>query len=228
MRLLAVDTSTVSCSVALIHGTRLLCEMTYGMGKTHSRHLMSMIDCVFDRCESKPGDIDGIAVTRGPGTFTGLRIGLSTVKGLALALELPVVGVSSLAALAYPMRYTNRSIVAMIDARRGEVYHECFDVKQLTIDPSMARDPKVAAPEEVAAMLPEDALLIGSGALLYRDMFQKKCPSVEFGEPMQHVIRAASVGFLSMARFRRKSFDSVCALTPEYIRKSDAQIHRVG
>ncbi len=228
MKLLAVDTSTVSCSVALLDETRLLCEMTYGAGKTHSRHLMSMIDCVFKRCDAAPGDIDGIAVTKGPGTFTGLRIGLSTVKGLAIAAGIPVVGVSSLAALAYPMRNTNRNVVTMIDARRGEVYHDRFDVKGLAIDPSLDSDPKVAAPEEVAEMLPEDALLIGSGAILYRALFLKKCPSVEFGEPMQHVIRAASVGLLSMSRFRRKSFDPVYALTPQYIRKSDAQIHHVG
>lgn len=228
MRLLAVDTSTVSCSVALLDGTRLLCEMTYGAGRTHSGHLMSMIDRVLDRCESKPGDIDGIAVTKGPGTFTGLRIGLSTVKGIAVAAGLPVIAVSSLAALAYPMKHTNRNVVTMIDARRGEIYYDRFDARRLAVDPSMGCEPKVAAPEEVAALLPEDALLIGSGALLYQKLFKKKCPFVEFGDPTQHVIRAASVGLLSMARFKRKAFDPVCALLPEYIRKSDAQIQHVG
>lgn len=228
MRLLAVDTSTVSCSVALLDGTRLLCEMTYGAGKTHSGHLMSMIDCVLDRCASGPGDIDGIAVTKGPGTFTGLRIGLSTVKGFAAATGLPVVGVSSLVALAYPLRHTNRSVVSMIDARRGEIYHARFDSGKSAIEPFADSVAKVAPPEEVAAMLPEDALLIGSGALLYRELFSEKCPFVEFGDHMYHVIRASSVGLVSMARFHEKSFDTVCALNPEYIRKSDAQVHDVG
>jgi tRNA threonylcarbamoyladenosine biosynthesis protein TsaB len=107
---------------------------------------MSMIHRVLERCRCGPSDIGGIAVTRGPGTFTGLRIGISTVKGLAVATGAPVVGVSSLAALAVPFALLDCPVVAMIDARRGEVYHT-----QYRGDLHAATRVSVVAPETAAA-----------------------------------------------------------------------------
>jgi tRNA threonylcarbamoyladenosine biosynthesis protein TsaB len=224
MMILAVDTSTSSCSVALFNDQRLLAEETYTAGKTHSRHLLSIIHRILEACRCDPSAIEGIAVTRGPGTFTGLRIGISTVKGLAVATRARVVGVSSLAALAFPLSLVNRPVVAMIDARRGEVYHARYQwgadgVLEATTPPS------VDAPETVAASLPEAAILVGSGAVLYREVFVAVRPDMCFGDPTQHVIRAAAVGRLAWDRFRHADVDAVEALIPEYIRKSDAQIH---
>ena len=110
MNLLAVDTSTTSCSVALFKGHRLLAEELYTAGKTHSRHLLSIIHRILSRCACQPTDLEGIAVTLGPGTFTGLRIGISTVKGLAAAAGASVVGVSSLAALVAAVKPSMLSI----------------------------------------------------------------------------------------------------------------------
>ena len=112
MRILAVDTATTSCSVALFDDRLLVAEEIYTAGRTHSRHLLSIIQGIIGRCAIDLDQLDGIAVTRGPGTFTGLRIGISTVKGLAAALKIPVVGVNSLAALAYPLTWTRRPVVA--------------------------------------------------------------------------------------------------------------------
>lgn len=223
MKLLAVDTSTTSCSVALFRGDRLLAEEIYTAGKTHSRHLMSMIRRMFERCRCKPEDIGGMAVTRGPGTFTGLRIGISTVKGLASATGAPVVGVSSLAALAFPLALHACPVVAMIDARRGEVYYA-------ESRGSVESTPRVsvAAPESAAAALPENAILVGSGALLYREVFQDRCPGIRFADATQHHIRAASVGMLAMLRFKQHDVDPIDSLIPEYVRKSDAQIQMSG
>ena len=223
MNLLAVDTSTTSCSVALFSGRRLLAEAIYAAGKTHSRHLMSMIRRMLDGCRCEPGDIGGIAVTRGPGTFTGLRIGLSTVKGLAAATGAPVVGVSSLAALAFPLALHECPVVAMIDARRGEVYYA-----ESRGSVQSAPRVSVAAPQTAAAALPENAVLVGSGALLYREVFEDRCPGIRFADATLHLIRAASVGMLAMARFERHDVDPIDALVPEYVRKSDAQIQMSG
>ena len=223
MNLLAVDTSTTSCSVALFRGDRLLAEELYAAGKTHSRHLMSMIHRMLERCACEPGDIGGIAVTRGPGTFTGLRIGISTVKGLAAATGAPVVGVSSLAALAFPLAFNDCPVVAMIDARRGEVYYTQY---RGSVQP--ATRVSVAAPETAAAALPENAILVGSGALLYQGVFENRCPRIRFADATQHVIRAASVGMLAMLRFKQHDVDPIDALIPEYVRKSDAQIQMAG
>lgn len=223
MNLLAVDTSTTSCSVALFSGDRLLAEVVYAAGKTHSRHLMSMIHRILEECRCEPADVGGIAVTRGPGTFTGLRIGISTVKGLAEATGTPVVGVSSLAALAFPFALHDCPVVAMIDARRGEIYYT-----QYRGSTQPATRVSVGAPETVAAALPEKAILVGSGALLYRRIFENRSPRIRFADTMQHVIRAASVGRLALERFRKQDVDPIDALIPEYVRKSDAQIQMAG
>ncbi len=226
MNLLAVDTSTTSCSVALFGGGRLMSERTVTDGRTHSIHLLPLIHDLFERSRWSLADLNAIAVTRGPGTFTGLRIGISTVKGLAAAARIPVVGIGSLAALAFPHLGQGRSVVSLIDARRGEVYcaHYAGDS-----DASQPIEPIVAAaPEAVADVVPPGALLVGSGAHLYRDLFNARCPRAQIGEAAQHVIRAASVGRLALARSVDLDLDSIAALVPEYIRKSDAQIQMSG
>jgi tRNA threonylcarbamoyladenosine biosynthesis protein TsaB len=227
MILLAVDTSTASCSVALFNGDRLLEEAIYTAGKTHSRHLMTMIQRILEGCRCDPADIGAIAVTRGPGTFTGLRIGISTVKGLAAATGVPVVGISSLAALAFPFSLQVCPVVAMIDARRGEVYHAQYrGVTSGAVE--MAMPVSVCAPETAAAQVPENAILVGSGALLYREIFENRCPHIRFADTTQHVIRASSVGMLARVRFYRQDVDPIGSLIPDYIRKSDAQIHMIN
>jgi len=222
MNLLAVDTATGSCSVAFLKDRRLIAEEVYTAGKTHSRHLMAIIDHILDRCESTPADLDGIAVTRGPGTFTGLRIGLSTVKGLVAAIKTPVVGVSSLAALAWPLQWARKPVVAMIDARKGEIYHARFSGNEGSEPVEKAM---VSAPEEAAEKLPEGAILVGSGAVLYRNVWESRRPDTCLAPETAHVIRAASVGMLAVDRFESRTADPVEVLVPEYIRKSDAQIH---
>ena len=222
MNLLAVDTSTTSCSVAFFNGDRLLAEEIYTAGQTHSRHLLTIIHRILDACRCDPAGVTGIAVTRGPGTFTGLRIGISTIKGLATAIGAPVVGVSSLSALAFPFRRFNHPVVAMIDARRGEIYHAHFRGRVNRVEP--IRPAAVGAPEMVAMTLPEDAVLVGSGAVLYQQVFADKCATARLADTNQHVIRAASVGRLALGRFLKDDVDGIDTLIPEYIRKSDAQI----
>lgn len=226
MKLLAVDTSTTSCSVALFSDDRLLAEAVFSEGKTHSRHLLSMVHRILEEGDFNISDIQGIAVTLGPGTFTGLRIGLSTVKGLAAATRTPVVGVSSLAALAFPLCLVDGPVVSMIDARRGEVYHAQYRGGSLAAQ--AVAGASVCAPETVAAELPENAILVGSGAALYRHVFESRCPHIRFADPAQHTIRAASVGLLAMARLNKLDVDAIESLIPDYIRKSDAQIQIPG
>ena len=224
MNLLAVDTSTTSCSVALFKDRQLLAEEVYTAGKTHSRHLLSIIDRLLDRCHCRTADVDGIAVTRGPGTFTGLRIGISTVKGLAAATGAKVVGIDGLAALAWPLAIVDVPVVAMIDARRGEVYHAGFHGCNGTLKPTGAT--AVDSPEAASRKLPAGAaILVGSGAMLYRSLFQEQCPNARIADAGAHVIRASSVGTLAMKRFDAQNVDDLNTMVPEYIRQSDAQIH---
>ena len=92
----------------------------------------------------------------------------------------------------------------------------------------MAARVSVCAPETAAAQLPENAILVGSGAVLYREVFETRCPRIRFADTTQHVIRASSVGMLALDRFNQQDIDPIGSLVPEYIRKSDAQIHAIG
>ena len=100
MKILAVDTATASCSVAVMEDSRIVAELNFDHPQTHSRHLMGMMISVLELCGLTPDRLDAAAITRGPGSFTGLRIGLATVKGLAAGVGIPVVGVSTLHTLA--------------------------------------------------------------------------------------------------------------------------------
>ncbi|MEE8553621.1 MAG: tRNA (adenosine(37)-N6)-threonylcarbamoyltransferase complex dimerization subunit type 1 TsaB, partial [Desulfobacterales bacterium] len=122
MKILAVDTATKSCSVAIVDNESLLAEVTIVREQTHSKHLMEMINTVTGLSGLTVSELDGFAVTRGPGTFTGVRIGISSVKGLAVASDKPVVGVSSLDVLAMQASLSSYLICPLLDARRGEVY----------------------------------------------------------------------------------------------------------
>ena len=146
------------------------------------------------------------------------------MKGLAAATGLPVVGVNSLAALAYPLLMMERPVVAMIDARREEIYHARYFGRHGFSNIPVA----VSPPNETARKIPEGAVLVGSGALLYREVFEKRCPDIRFADDTKHVIRAFSVGMLGCLRFEIGEVDSLETLVPEYIRKSDAQIQISG
>jgi tRNA threonylcarbamoyladenosine biosynthesis protein TsaB len=224
MRLLAIDTSTASCAVALFENGQLLFESIYTAGKTHSRHLMTMIDQGLAACRWRLKDVNGFAVTRGPGTFTGLRIGISTVKGLAAAAGKPVAGISSLAALAYPLSVQDEPVVPMIDARRGEVYWAVFQHGSISVDAT--GEGSVCAPDALSRKIPPGAALVGSGAQLYRELFAERCPRIRIACDPLHIIRASSVGWLALERFGRNDADPLDRLIPDYIRKSDAQIQK--
>ena len=198
MRILAVDTATTSCSVAIVDKTSLLSEFTIDREETHSKHLMDMIKAAMRMAGLNFSDLDGFAVTRGPGSFTGLRIGISTIKGLVVASEKPVVGVSSLKTLAFQVSYSRYLICPILDARKGEVYfsrYRCLNgllIKQTK--------ESVAPPDKAVDDLNESCLFVGNGALLYKEMILEKMGEFAFFAPIiQNTIRASTIAYLSMA-----------------------------
>ena len=126
MRILAVDTCAKSCSVAVTDSGCLAGEVFTRLRQTHSRHLMRMVDMTLEISGMTMKEIDAFAVTRGPGSFTGLRIGISAVKGMALAGRKPMIGVSSLQSLAWPMAAPGGLVCAILDAGKGEVYSASY------------------------------------------------------------------------------------------------------
>lgn len=224
MRILAVDTATTSCSVAIVDNTTLLSEFTLDREETHSRHLMKMIRSSLRMSGLEYSDLDGFAVSRGPGSFTGLRIGISTIKGLAVALEKPVVGVSSLETLALQVYYSRDLICPILDARKGEVYFSRYRF----LDGHLKKQTKerVAPPDKAVDDLNESCLFVGNGALLYKEMILEKVGECASFAPMiQNTIRASTLAYLCMAKFENNDTDEVENILPYYIRKSDAELN---
>ena len=166
MRILALDTATTSCSTAIVDNGVVRAELSTVNNQTHSKHLMTMIDTVCAMSGVEIEAIDGFAVTLGPGSFTGLRIGISTIKGLAWSLKKPVVGISSLEVLAWQCTPVSHLICPLLDARK----HEVYGCRYRYSDGELRKEggELVAAPAELIDDIQEPCLFIGSGAALYQ------------------------------------------------------------
>lgn len=223
MKILAVDTATRSCSVAIVDRESLVAEMTIVREQTHSKHLLETIHGVLQTAGLAISDLDGLAVSAGPGSFTGLRIGMSTIKGLALACGKPLVGVSSLEALAWQLMPCFHLIVSLLDARKGQVYCARYrSVSAALVEESAAT---VLSPLDAVRDIHEPCVLVGDGAQQYQNLIVSRLGDLaHLAPPNQHVIRASSVAWLSLGRFEKADSEDTACLVPTYIRKSDAEL----
>src|SRR5438445_13754354 len=162
MRVLAVETSTLAGGAALLDGEVVVGEYALDVGATHSERLMGAIDRLLTDAGWTVRDLEGLAVSVGPGSFTGLRIGLSTVKGLALALGLPIAAVPTLDAMAAMLPFAAWPVVPVLDARKREVYASRYRWDS----GAMAREWEylAIAPEELSRRLDEPVIVLGDGA----------------------------------------------------------------
>lgn len=224
MNLLCLDTATPSCSVAVLTGGRIAAEVTTGGGETHSRHLLGMLEQAVRLALGGLEAVDAVVVSRGPGSFTGLRIGMGTAKGLALGLGKPLVGVSSLEALAYQCAEAPALLLPLIDARRREVYAGRF--RSAAGGLQAVAPEAVAAPEAAVAGVGEPCLLVGDGARAYAERLLKAtAPFGRLAPPEAHTIRAASLGYLALRRLAAGERPQGAAhLAPRYLRGADARL----
>ncbi len=212
----------MSCSVAMTDDGYLRAELTTANNQTHSRHLMGMINTVCGMSELEVADVDGFAVTIGPGSFTGLRIGISTIKGLAFSFSKPVVGVSSLDVLARQCTQSTYLICPLLDARKKEVYFCRYRFQHSELKKEGSE--RVALPGEAIRGIREPCLFVGNGAILYQEKISDELGELaHFAAGSQHTIRASTAAGLSVSRFNRQETDDVALLVPHYIRKSDAE-----
>lgn len=223
MRLLAVDTSTLSCGVAVTDGKGLLSECLFTSQQTHSRHLLGMVEETLARSGLTLSELDGFGVTRGPGSFTGLRIGMSVVKGLAEVAGKPVVGVSSLEALARGAALAEMPVLAMVDARKGEVYAALYapDGKGGVVELS---PPEAIRPEVLVTRVTGPLLCLGTGAVAYAGLFRERLGECVRFAPDYDTLRPSVVARLAVEGLHRGLGIDAGALSPLYLRKSDAEI----
>ena len=220
MRVLAVETSSLAGGVALLDGERLVAEYQLDVSVTHSERLMSAVDRVLADARWTPRDLAGLAVAVGPGSFTGLRIAVSTVKGLALALDLPIAAVPTLDAMAAALPWAALPVCPVLDARKGEVYASLYRWD----GEAMRRewDYLALAPAALAARLDEPVLVVGDGAGGVRSPYVRAVP------PPRRLPSPACVGALGLARLRRGETVTAAALAPLYLRPSEAELRRRG
>jgi tRNA threonylcarbamoyladenosine biosynthesis protein TsaB len=224
MKILAVDTATKSCSVAVTDGEVVCAELTTVNDQTHSKHLLEMVHTVTQMAGLSVTDLSGFAVTIGPGSFTGLRIGISSIKGLAVAFDKPVVGISSLEALAQQTVPGSYLVVPCLDARKGEIYfaHYRFVNGLLTKE----KDEVVRPPDQVIKGILEPCIFVGSGAQVYQELIRQELSGNALIAPQNcHIIRASTVAYLGMKRLENDDVDDINALVPHYIRQSDAELN---
>jgi tRNA threonylcarbamoyladenosine biosynthesis protein TsaB len=222
LKLLSLSTAEKGCSLAVTDGAGLVCEEFWTSRLTHSRRLVKMIEQMLDnRAGMELADIDGFVAARGPGSFTGVRIGIAVVQGLSFALEKPCAGVSSLDGIAWRFSHSSHSVCAMMDARRNEVYSAVYQFERGRLT-SKTRE-QVVSPQKAVDMAKASTVFAGSGSKAYREIIEKTADNpVIAHEFMDSVSATALVRSLTSTGTPFDHPENV--LTPSYIRQSDAEL----
>lgn len=225
MLILAVDTATsqVGCAIAGHEG--VLASAHAARGRRHAESLTPAIEFVSRQARVPLSDISAVAVDVGPGLFTGLRVGIASAKAIAFALRVPMIGVSSLDLLAFPVRLSPRLIAAIIDARRGELFYAFY--RQVPGGVQRLGDPMVGTPQDVVSELwatGQEHLLVGDGALRYAGEL-REVPRTDVAEQGLAHPSATSLAQLAHAQAMREEWVPASELEPVYLRKPDAEIN---
>ena len=232
MRILAIDSSGLVASVALVEDTECIAEYTINYKKTHSQTLVPMLEEIRKMLALDLTTIDGIAVAAGPGSFTGLRIGSATAKGLGQALKKPLIGIPTVDGLAYNLYGTEKLICPLMDARRNQTYTGLYEfVKE---DESLVLsvvEPQCAvALEEIISKINEknrEVIFLGDGVSVFQKQIaqQVKVPFT-FAPACCNRQRAAAIGTLALEYMKKGKIEEASKHQPEYLRLSQAERER--
>jgi tRNA threonylcarbamoyladenosine biosynthesis protein TsaB len=226
MLTLAFDTSSRTAAVAVLSDETIIYDSVINTGLNHSEVLLPQIDYALKQVSLKISDIDLFACTLGPGSFTGLRIGVSTLKGLMMATGKPACGISSLAAVALNLGITTKIICSIIDAGRGQVYVACFKYNDKNILRQISEE-KAMNPKEVIDNTDKNTLFVGDGVIKYAEIINCiKSPEVSIASDLQNYIRASAVGILGRKKFAENDLLDALTIVPVYLRSADAVPHK--
>ncbi len=224
MKILALETSAKAVSAAVTEDGRLLAQGYQDTGLTHSRTLMPIVEAILKNTELTVQDMDAIAVAAGPGSFTGIRIGVAAAKGLAFAAEKPAAGVSTLAAMARNVAFADGLVVCAMDARRQQVYNALFRAENGTL--TRLTPDRAISLEDLAAELREldgPKMVVGDGGRLCRDALAASGIACRLAPPHLLMQCAASVALEAEDLARRGGLVDAQALQPVYLRPPQAQ-----
>ena len=234
MRILAIDSSGLVATVAVVEEenkiSKTIAEYTINYKKTHSQTLLPMLDEIVKMTDMNLDTIDAIAVAGGPGSFTGLRIGSATAKGLGLALKKPLIHIPTVDGLAYNLCYTDRIICPIMDARRNQVYTGIY---QMDGDKLQVLEAQMAVEiDELAKKLctyGKPVIFLGDGVPVHKDRLEKELMTnydIAFAPAHMNQQRAATVGMLGIQYYKEGKFETAMEHQPDYLRVSQAERER--
>ena len=228
MRVLAIDSSGLVAGAAIVEDDKVLAEYTLNDKKTHSQTLLALIDSMCQMLALDLHTLDAVAVAKGPGSFTGLRIGVSTAKGIAMALDIPVIGVPTVDALAYQIYDSDSLICPMMDARRNQVYTGLYHVRAGKLEvvlPQAALDANEII--DVINNRKERVIFTGDGVPVYQDLIEMNIKTeFAFAAPFAARQRAAALGILGISYAKEGRTVPAEDFRPEYLRASQAERER--
>lgn len=223
MNILSIETSTIAGSIAINTDDKLIAEVILDINVAHSERLMSCIEWLLKASLLSIDDIDAIAVSIGPGSFTGLRIGLSTAKGLSYATRKPLIAVPTLDAFAGRISFTTYNICPMLDARKNEVYTGLYRWRDNKLEKLISE--VAIRPDEFLRLITGKTIFMGDGVRVYKTLIIDYLKDDAVFAPSYIMSPSAStVAEIALEKFRRGEFADPLTLTPFYIRRSEAEI----
>lgn len=224
MIVLGIESSSTHGGVALVGREGVIAEYVLNVEATYAERLMPAVDRVLQDARMTIPEVGGLAVSMGPGSFTGLRIGFSTVKGLALATGKPIVGVATLQAMAWGLPYCRYPLCPMLDARKKEVYCALFEYRDGELICVM--EERALSPQALVAQINQPTLFIGDGWRVYGAFLRKALGGLAIPPPGSRGASPAAVADLGRQKLLKGERDPVDTLVPRYIRPSEAELKR--
>ncbi len=229
MKILALDSSGLVASVAILEDDNLIAEYTVNYKKTHSQTLLPMLEEIVRMTDTDLNSVDVIAVAKGPGSFTGLRIGSATVKGLGLALNKPIVGIPTVEGLAMNLYDTDGVICPLMDARRNQVYTGIYKFQNHVLQ--VVKDQVPLDIDEIIEALNtigQKVIFLGDGVPVYRDVIEQRMEvPYSFAPAHMNKQRAGAIGVRAFEYYKQGCYTNAADFEPDYLRLSQAERERM-
>jgi len=220
MLIIGLDTTSQSGSVSLINENKILGECLFNVGPRHSENVVSSLEWLLKTLNTDKGDIDALAVSIGPGSFTSVRVGVTIAKSLAYSMKIKIVGVSSLEVLAMNIPQTEMNICSILDAKREEVYSAIYKYNSNIL--SMYRDEKVESVADLLIDIKEPTVFVGDGSVIYKKELEEYSNANLVSDNF-NILRSSNCALLGRVKLNNGKSDDVMGLVPNYLRKTDVE-----
>ncbi len=220
MLIIGLDTTSQSGSVSLINENKILGECLFNVGPRHSENVVSSLEWLLDTLNIEKREIEAVAVSIGPGSFTSIRVGVTIAKSLAYSMKIKIVGVSSLEVLAMNIPQAGMNICSMLDAKRNEVYSAIYKYNNNLL--TRTRDEKVGSVEALLNDIKVPTVFVGDGSVIYKKELANSRNSILVSDNF-NIVRSSNCALLGIVKLNDGNSDDVMGLVPNYLRKTDVE-----